>query len=299
MAIQNNEGKACDAVVKLLEKRTRKVRAGVSCPEKTGIGPPVDLRLHLGTQSYAVEHTQIEAFAGQIHTAEEFGRFISPVTDELSGTLPGPAVYDLYFPIDARLGVNANKLDEIRGDFKAWVRKQAQRLHEKNPDRPTRERNPRGFDEQYRGTPPGFPYEVTLQREAHWSLSPDHDGVLFASRIAPGDVEARRVARLQRAFERKCPKLKRCKEDGARTVLILEDSDLFLSNYALIGDGLADLLEGRPDLPDEIYLVETALDRWVVRLMKYDEINLPERDWTEFNSAELTDITGASEDQDQ
>ncbi len=92
MAIQNNEGKACDAVVKLLEKRTRKVRADVSCPEKTGIGPPVELRLHLGSQSYAVEHTQIEAFADQIHTAEEFGRFISPVTNELSGTLPGPAV---------------------------------------------------------------------------------------------------------------------------------------------------------------------------------------------------------------
>ncbi len=156
MAIQNNEGKACDAVVKILEKRTRKVRADVSCPEKTGIGPPVELRLHLGSQNYAVEHTQIEAFADQIHTAEEFGRFISPVTNELSGTLPGPAVYDLCFPIDTRLGVNAHKLDEIRDDFMEWVREQALRLHEKNPDRPTRERNPRGFDEQYRGTPPGF-----------------------------------------------------------------------------------------------------------------------------------------------
>ncbi len=112
-------------------------------------------------------------------------------------------------------------------------------------------------------------------------------------------MEAQRSARLQRALEHKCPKLQRCKEDGARTVLILEDSDLFLSNYALIGDGLAGLLEGRPDLPDEVYLVETALDRWVVRLMKYDEINLPERDWTEFNSAELTDITGAGEEQNQ
>ena len=87
MAIQNNEGKACDAVVKLLEKRTGKDRSDISHPEKNGIGPPVELRLKLGTQSYAIEHTQIEAFAGQIHTAEEFRRFIAPVTNELSGAM--------------------------------------------------------------------------------------------------------------------------------------------------------------------------------------------------------------------
>ena len=92
MAIQNNEGKACDAVVKLLEKRTGKNRADVSHPEKIGIGPPVELRLRLGKQSYAIEHTQIEAFEGQIHTAEEFGQFISPVTNELSGRLPRSGV---------------------------------------------------------------------------------------------------------------------------------------------------------------------------------------------------------------
>ncbi len=299
MAIQNNEGKACDAVVMLLEKQTGKDRADISHPEKNGIGPPVELRLKLGTQSYAIEHTRIEAFAGQIHTAEEFGRFISPVINELSGTLPGPAVYYLYFPIDARLGVNANRLDEIRGDFIEWVREHAQRLHEKNPDRPTRERNPRGFYEQYRGTPPGFPYEVTLQREAHWSHSSQHDGVLFVSQVAPENVEALPADRLQRALERKCPKLQRCKKDGARTVLVLEDGDIFLSNHVVIGRQLAGLLEDHADLPDEIYLVKTPLDRWNVWLMKYDECYLPEENRTEFNSAELTDITGSGEDQNQ
>ena len=299
VAIQDNEGKTCDAVVKLLEKRTGKDRADVSHPEKNGIGPPIELRLKLGTQSYAIEHTQIEAFAGQIRTAEEFGRFINPVTNELSGTLPRPGVYYLYFPINARLGVQANQLDKIRSDFIEWVREHAQRLHEKNPVRPTREQNPRGFYEQYRAKPPGFPYEVTLQREAHWSLSPQHDGVLLVSRIAPEDVETLRAARLQRALERKCPKLQRCKEDGARTVLVLEDGDISLSNHALIGDRLAGLLEDHTNLPDEIYLVETALNRWVVRLMRYDECYWPEDGWAEFNSAELTDITGAGGDQNQ
>ena len=299
MAIQNNEGKACDAVVKLLEKRTGKDRADISHPEKNGIGPPVDLRLKLGTQSYAIEHTQIEAFKDQIQTAEELGRLIGPVINELSGTLPGPGFYDLYFPTNARLRVQPNQLDKIRSDFTEWVRENAQRLHEKNPDRPTRERNPRGFDEQYRAKPPGFPYEVTLRRKAHWNLSSEHDGVLLASRIAPEDVEAQREVRLQRALEGKCPKLQCCKEDGARTVLVLEDGDIFLSNHVLIGDSLAGLLEDRADQPDEIYLVETGLDRWGVRLMKYDGCYSPEEDRTDFNSAELTDITGAGEDHNQ
>ncbi len=211
-------------------------------PGESHIGPPVDLRLKLGTQSYAIEHTRIEAYAGQINTAETLKRFIDPVINELSENLPGPAEYDLYFPNEARFGVNEKKLDKIRGDFIEWVREHAQRLHEKNPDRPTRERNPRGFCEEYRGTPPGFPYEVTLAREAHWDHSSQHDGVLFVSQVAPENVEALRADRLQQALERKCPKLQRCKEDGARTVLVLEDGDIFLSNHALIGRQLAGML---------------------------------------------------------
>ena len=133
---------------------------------------------------------------------------------------------------------------------------------------------------------------MTLQREAHWSLSPHHDGVLLPGRYAPEEVEALRVARLQTALDRKCPKLWRCKEDGARTVLVLEDNDISLSNYVIIGDALAGILKERPNLPDEIYLVETAINRWHVRVMKYDEAYFPEDDLAEFDSAELADMTG-------
>lgn len=72
---------------------------------------------------------------------------------------------------------------------------------------------------------------------------------------------------------------------------MLEDGDISLSNYVLIGDGLDGPMKERVDLPDEIYLVETAVDRWAVKLMKYDESYLPEGDWKEFDSAELADIT--------
>lgn len=291
MASRNNEGKACDAVVRLLERRTGEKRANVRRPEIDGTGPPVELLLSLGMRDYAIEHTQIEAFAGQIHMEEEFGRFINLVIDELSGTLPGPAVYHLYFPTDTRIGVSANEMDKVRSDFTNWIRERSQRLHEGNPNRPTRERNPRGFNEQYRAMPPGFPYEVILRREAHWSFSSRHDGILLVARIGPEDVEARRVTRLRKALDRKCPKLQRCKEEGSRTILILEDGDIALSNHALIEDGLASILAERRDLPDEVYLVETAIDPWTIRLMKYEENYTPMEDWTEIHTSDLTDVT--------
>ena len=88
------------------------------------------------------------------------------------------------------------------------------------------------------------------------------------------------------------PKTVAVQRGGARTVLVLEDNDISLSNYVIIGDALAGLLNEHPDLPDEIYLVETAINRWHVRVMKYDEAYFPEEDLTEFDSTELVDITG-------
>ena len=299
MARSNNEGKACDAVVRLLEQRTGQKRTNVRRPEMDHIGPPVEIRLNLGTQDYAIEHTHIEAFPGQIRTEAEFGRFINPVVEELSGTLPEPGAYHLYFPTDARIGVRADELERVQSDLKAWVREHSQRLQEENPHRPTRERNPRGFDGQYRAKPPGFPYEVTLRRESHWSLSPRHDGILLVARIAPEDVEAQRAARLARALERKCPKLWQCKQEGSCTILILEDDDICLSNYALIEDGLAGILAARQNLPDEIYLIETAVDPWTVRLMKREEDCSRAGDWIEFLAHDLTDMTAKAEKQEQ
>ena len=118
-----------------------------------------------------------------------------------------------------------------------------------------------------------------------------HDGVLLAARIAPEDVEDLRAARLEEALIRKCPKLQLCKNGGARTVLILEDRDISLSNYMLIGDRLAGILEARAGVPDEIYLVETSLDQWEVRPMKYDDECWPMESWTEFHVVDLIDLT--------
>jgi hypothetical protein len=115
--VQNNEGRACDAVVKLLESRSGHMRSDVWLPEKEGIAPLVDLRFRLGPRLYAIEHTRIETFHGQIQASVDFRQFIGPVIDELSGELPKPGIYNLYFPLPHRLGVAANQLEKVRRDF--------------------------------------------------------------------------------------------------------------------------------------------------------------------------------------
>jgi hypothetical protein len=64
----------------------------------------------------------------------------------------------------------------------------------------------------------------------------------------------------------------------------------FSLDEILIGDTVAGLLEERPDAPDEVYLVQTAVDRWAVHFLKDRDNYLHEEDWVEFDSNELNDI---------
>ena len=234
-------------------------RAAIRRPEKEGIGPPVDFHLMLGTREYAIEHTRIEAVPGLIRTGEGYAQLIKPVIAELSGTLPGPADYWLYFPLDTHLGVKKAELDRIRQGLIAWVRVKAQCLYERNLNRLEREHKSPRYIDSIEANPPGFHFPVRLWVRP--ALSGSERGTLGHARYAPGneELEARRAVRLRQALSRKSPKLQRCKEDGARTVLVLESDDITLTDHVAVGECLAGLLSERTDLPDEIYLVETEV----------------------------------------
>ncbi|MYC02293.1 MAG: hypothetical protein F4X58_10270 [Chloroflexi bacterium] len=264
-----NEGKSCDAVVTHIEQRTGKTRKLIRRPESDGRGPPVDFRLKVGDQDYAIEHTQIEALQGQIRAGKKFTQLIEPIRSDLSGTLPGPAVYVLQLAMDTDLGVNRAELELIRRDFIAWTQENARSLYERNKDRLGRTPASRFLD-FIETKPPGFPQSVRLSVRA--ARRPSECGTLRAVRISPGneELEARRADRLREALRRKCPKLQRCKKDGARTVLVLESDDFALTNHGLVGECLSALLPERTDLPDEIYFVETDVDPWTVFRVRLD-----------------------------
>ena len=273
MLIPNNEGKACDAVVRLLEKWTDETRSDVRHPERDLIGPRVDLRLKLGTREYAIEHTRIEPFQGQIKTGTTFKKINSCIKQRVLGRLPGPAYYELHVPVNVCLPKKKSK--QALDNLVEWIQTSAQTLHERNLIRSRSILNPRKSDDCIQGTPPGFNCAIELLRWPDASILGRKPGFLVAKLIAPDDLESQRSERLRQAFEDKCPKLDLCKEDGARTVLVLENIDIALTSFDLIGEQLPTLLAEHSDSPDEIYLVETYTNPWWVYLMKRDDDHWP------------------------
>ena len=293
---RGNEGKSCDAVVRRIEQRIGKTRKLIRRPESDESGPPVDFRLRVGDREYAIEHTQIEAIRGQIRAGKKYMQLVEPVIDELSGTLPGPAVYALQLAIDTDFGANRFELKRIQRGFIDWIRVSARSLYDRNRDKLERTRASSSFLDFVEAKPPSFPQPVRLslraaRRQSEW-------GTLRGARLSPGnkELETRRADRLREALCRKCPKLQRCKRDGARTVLVLESNDFALTNHVLVGECLSALLPERTDLPDEIYFVETDVNPWTVFCMKLDTECWPAEhlaEPVEYDVNDLTDLRDA------
>lgn len=86
----DNERRACDAVVRVLEERHGAVRANGRSPEDERVGPPIEYVFDLGEQTYGLEHTVVEAFDGQIHKEVDFAAFVAPIAAALDHRMPRP-----------------------------------------------------------------------------------------------------------------------------------------------------------------------------------------------------------------
>lgn len=75
--------------------------------------------------------------------------------------------------------------------------------------------------------------------------------------------------RIRSAPEDKCPKLQAAKGDDLTSVLVLESNDIALANSVDIAKAVVkELSERQDDIPDEVYLVETEIEPWVVWVLK-------------------------------
>ena len=77
--LQFNEGRACDAIVRLLEKREGAVRQHLRWPERERHAAPVDLVCNIGAKLFAIEHTGIEPFAGHMQLEAEAETHFQPI----------------------------------------------------------------------------------------------------------------------------------------------------------------------------------------------------------------------------
>lgn len=289
---ENNEGRVCDAVVRVLEELAGEKRADVTYPERAGGPGAVELLLRLGPNRYALEHTRIEAFPRQMRYDAYFVEFIGPVMEDLGRDMPRPGVYDLLFPLNMRFAGGRKRLPMLRASLITWVREKARELHALNPRRLRREERPHGIRDMRAGRPDGFPFDVMLARSVHWAESGVHDGYIQAVRIAPEDIEPLRRERIQTALQSKQPKLTHRKAEGARAILVLENGDMILSNHALVGEHIAALLSGRPYWLDELFLMDTTTSSWT--LFQWDwESSWWVEGYRDFNAGNLQDVCTA------
>jgi hypothetical protein len=253
----DNERKACDAVVRALEKLAGCGRTNAHSPEDLGAQSQVEYMFELEGLRYAIEHTIVEAFAEQMRTNVDFQAFVDPIVTALDRRLPQPGKFDLVFEIDPSKGLKPRHILEAQRAVIAWVETNAAELHAECPAQPSKDHKPFGVRGIRTGSPAGI--KLTLTREVAWSLPEKAHGRLFAIRTAPKDYEDLRRERMNTALRKKLPKLHACKEAGARTILVLENGDMALSNHWVICQSAEAALAGRSDRPDEVWLVDTTI----------------------------------------
>ncbi|TBG03765.1 hypothetical protein [Rhizobium leguminosarum] len=255
--MDKNEERICEAIIRLLEARSGNARSASTRPERDSSRPGVEVRFTIGDRRYAIEHTTIEPFENHIQAGVRFTKFAGAILDALRGTMPGPGTYQLSFPIDPSANHKAAALAALRQPIIDWVHEAANEMFQECPEPEGRDRRPHGYNGMRETDIGGL--HLNLVRQLHWSMSGKHDGLFTIARRTGGDLEPARVARLQNALGDKLPKLLACGEDGDVTVLVLEFSDIALSNQVVIAQALESVISEQVRMPDQVFIADTTL----------------------------------------
>ncbi|MGO9684038.1 MAG: hypothetical protein ACLPTZ_15900 [Beijerinckiaceae bacterium] len=182
-----------------------------------------------------------------------------PVADRLAGMLPSSESIELHVPVDATIGLRRRQLVPIQDVLVHWIQQTAPSL----PIAPYG----RYVTPICKLTIPGVPFPVSLHRLAAIGPMRGRFDIVY---LFKGNLESARVDRLSETCQKKFRKLAEWKRSyNARTVLVLEDADIQLTNHQLVADALSRAENTRTDKPDEIYLVSTFLDNpWYVTCLR-------------------------------
>ncbi|MGH7740614.1 MAG: hypothetical protein ACRENS_01180 [Candidatus Eiseniibacteriota bacterium] len=199
--------------------------------------------------SLVLEHTSVDSFLRQRVLSRWCVELLEPLERELDHTLPAPGHYVLGVnPAESKGLRRAGS--RIRSSLANWIRERAPALEIGLPLGAGRHCDKLDVL--------GLGLVVTLYRWGHL------DGRFFVHFNVPEDFERQRRAQLVIALDQKCPKLWSAKvaAGNAVSVLVLETSDLALGNEIEIAQIVNDELRARRDAPDQVYVVETAIQPW-------------------------------------
>jgi hypothetical protein len=169
-------------------------------------------------------------------------------------------------PVDAADGLSGGKTKKVQDALIGWIEQNATML----PLVRFGDRRPYGAEKE---ATPDVPFRFSLYRSA--VMRCELSGRIRRAPCVKGDLEKARLARLQRACQKKFSKLDVWKRDeGARSILILEENDMSLTNHQVVADAMVDAEAGRSDAPDEIFLVSTFRPKpWWVTCLRREGAN--------------------------
>jgi hypothetical protein len=277
----DNQGKCCDAVLRILEDRVGSSRTlPLHFPEKVQHKAPVELTCKIGSTLYALEHTKVEAYPEQMQDGSNFMDALVHLENSITDALPKHAWFNLVVPANSFKGLTARAVKDIGVRIEEWVVRTAPLL--KPSDRQM---------ESITESIDGVGFRVTLQ--AIFGIS-DRNGKLRISRFPPSDLEVLRSAHIKQMLARKLPKLGTWAIDGAHTVLILESEDIALTNHRLVLEALKLSLQSQTFCPDYIFFVYAVSSTWIVQTLvsekQFPEIPYQWHTYREFESAKLVDL---------
>ena len=297
MVERYNEGKAIDAVLRRIEARERSSRRddGRSPDDLRDPDPQrrVDYVCTVGDRLYAFEHTGIEPFDNQIEMEVHNRALFGPVVERFDEKRSDGEFWELYVPVEASVGLRGAEVNRVRDALIRWIETNAASF-------PLTRYGDRLANPFLGETVTGVPFPVSLHR---WSFN-DKDfpggsplcGRFTIKPFVARDLESARLVRLQKVCEDKFAKLAAWKRNNdARTVLVLEENDMSLTNHERVADAMP-LAEARmSDPPDEVFLVSTYIaKKWWVTCLRRDGKTYYDDDgerFNEFDPAALTKLT--------
>jgi hypothetical protein len=247
-----NEGKACEAIVRHLESREGALRSNLLRPEVVAHPAPVELVCEIGSRLFAIEHTGIEPFDGLVKLNNQAPEHFKPIEDAIAAIVPANEVWELQAPALALQGLRKQNIATIQRALQNWITRVAPALTKR------RYGDYRQPLVQCSGSIPGVPFEVRLYR---FECPPAVGGRMQTVHIFQGDLDASRKKRMNRACKKKFPKLAWWKKNkSARTILLLEDADIFLTNEVIVAETYLSITAAQADVPDETYLLSTCIN---------------------------------------
>lgn len=254
-----NEGKVCDAVLRRVVEREGRSFSNLRRPELGRANAPIDLACEIGGRLFALEHTGIEPFEGHLQLDAQAKTYFKPIESALAEELQPQEHVDLTIPWDAFFGLRGSSAARLQ---QALIKLVIEAYPTIPVDRPACRARARAIS-----LGDGGRFQIWVHR---WECS-GFPGRVSVSCNPPNDLETARLARLARVYKTHAKKLAAWQEEqGARTILVLEENDINVTRYDLVFDALRIVERGAERRPDEIWLVNTAIQKvwgiWWLRI---------------------------------